>query len=251
VRLGGDPAGWAEEIEGAWRRLDAAPWRGGRATGERVALGACPLRAPVEPTKIVCVGLNYAQHVAESATRDTPPEEPLLFLKPVSALTDPEAPIVLPPVGRVDHEAEVALVIGQRLSHGDTNAARRAIFGVTALNDVTARELQRRDGQWTRAKGFDTFCPVGPRLVTGLDADRLALCARVNGETRQRGTTRDFLFPSAELVAFISGVMTLEPGDVVSTGTPAGVGPLADGDRVEIEVEGVGVLANPVRRAIV
>jgi 2-keto-4-pentenoate hydratase/2-oxohepta-3-ene-1,7-dioic acid hydratase in catechol pathway len=205
------------------------------------------LLAPVTPTKIVCVGLNYALHVAESASRATAPDEPILFLKPLSALLDPGAAILLPPVGRVDHEAEVALVIGKRLSQASEGEARQALFGVTALNDVTARELQKKDGQWTRAKGFDTFCPVGPRIVRGVDPDRLRVASRVNGEGRQSGTTEDFLFPSATLVAFISRVMTLEPGDIVSTGTPAGVGPLADGDRVEIEVESVGVLANPVR----
>lgn len=244
-------AHWAEEKDGAWQPLDAAPWAGGRPAGDPVPAGSHPLLAPVVPGKIVCVGLNYALHVAESASRDTPPEEPILFLKPPSALLDPESPILLPPVGRVDHEAEVGLVIGRRLSGGTEDDARRALFGVTAVNDVTARELQRRDGQWTRAKGFDTFCPVGPRVVTGLEPDRLALASRVNGAARQSGSTRDFLFPSARLVAFIAGVMTLEPGDLVSTGTPAGVGPLVDGDRVEVEVEGVGVLANPVRRRAV
>ncbi len=249
VRLPGVPgSGWAEEREDAWWLLDAKPWNGGRATGEQQPLGSLRRLAPAEPSKIVCVGLNYALHVAESASRITPPEEPILFLKPPSALLDPEAPIRLPPVGRVDHEAEVALVLGRRLCDASEEEAREAIFGVTALNDVTARELQRRDGQWTRAKGFDTFCPLGPRLVQGLDPDRLAVGSRVNGVPRQSGNTREFLFPSARLVAFVSSVMTLEAGDVVSTGTPAGVGPLEDGDRVEIEVEGVGVLANPVRR---
>ena len=208
------------------------------------------LLIPARPSKIICVGLNYALHIQESASRDTAPDEPILFLKPPSALLAPEETIVLPPgVGRVDHEAEVALVIGRRIRCVTVDEAREAVFGVTALNDVSARALQKKDGQWTRAKGFDTFCPLGPAVVCGLDPDNLAVSSRVNGETRQSASTRDFLFSSAELVSFISGVMTLLPGDVISTGTPAGVGPLHDGDTVEIEVEGVGVLANPVREA--
>jgi len=238
---------WGEERDDAVRVWDGPPWRGGHATAEELPHRGLRLLAPVAPGKIVCVGLNYVLHVAESASRSTIPDEPVLFLKPPSAVLDPEAEILLPPVGRVDHEAEVALVLGERLSGASEEAARRAVFGVTALNDVTARELQKKDVQWTRAKGFDTFCPIGPRVVRGLDPDRLRVSSRVNGEERQSGSTEDFLFATPTLLAFISGVMTLEPGDVVSTGTPAGVGPLADGDRVEVEVEGVGVLANRVR----
>jgi 2-keto-4-pentenoate hydratase/2-oxohepta-3-ene-1,7-dioic acid hydratase in catechol pathway len=244
---------WNERVADArlegdeFRILDGAPWECASETGESAPSGKVRLLYPTEPSKIVCVGLNYALHVAESASRDTIPEEPILFLKPPTALLSPGEEILLPAgVERVDHEAEVALVIGQRLRHVTVEEARNGIFGVTALNDVTARPLQRKDGQWTRAKGFDTFCPLGPMVVQGLDPDNLRLAARVNGIERQSGHTRDFLFPSGELVAFISGVMTLLPGDVVATGTPAGVGPLAPGDRVEIEVEQVGVLANPV-----
>ena len=238
---------WGEEQGEQIRVWDGAPWAGGKPISETLSRTAVRLLAPVRPSKIVCVGLNYELHVAESASRSTAPEEPILFLKPNSSLLDPEAEILLPPVGRVDHEAEVALVIGRRLFRAPVEEAQRAIFGVTALNDVTARALQKKDGQWTRAKGFDTFCPVGPRVVQGLDPDRLWVASRVNGEPRQLGNTQDFLFPSSRLVSFISHVMTLEPGDVVSTGTPAGVGPLLDGDHVEVEVEGVGILWNPVR----
>jgi 2-keto-4-pentenoate hydratase/2-oxohepta-3-ene-1,7-dioic acid hydratase in catechol pathway len=230
--------------------LDRAPWLGGGETGERVGASGARLLIPAQPSKIICVGLNYALHIQESASRDTAPDEPVLFLKPPTALLAPEETIVLPPgVGRVDHEAEVALVIGRRIRRATIDEAREAVFGVTALNDVSARALQKKDGQWTRAKGFDTFCPLGPAVVRGLDPDNLAVSSRVNGGTRQSASTRDFLFSSADLVSFISDVMTLLPGDVISTGTPAGVGPLHDGDTVEIEVEGVGVLANPVREA--
>lgn len=231
--------------------LDRAPWEDARETGERVPATTTRLLIPCVPTKIVCVGLNYAMHVAESTTGAMQaPEEPMLFFKPPSALVAQGEPIVIPDgVGRVDHEVEMAVVIGTRLTRGSLEEARRAIFGVTALNDVSARVLQKKDGQWGRAKGFDTFCPLGPGIARGLDADALHLSARVNGELRQEGTTRDLLVKSAELVSFVSRVMTLEPGDVISTGTPAGVGPLAPGDTVEIEVEGVGRLANPVRGA--
>ena len=227
--------------------LDAPPWAGGRETGVHRPAAGAELLCPSQPTKVVCVGLNYVLHVAESASRNTVPDEPVLFLKPPSALLAPGGAIVLPAgVGRVDHEAEMGLVIGRRLRRAGVAEARAAIFGVTAVNDVTARELQKKDVQWTRGKGFDTFCPCGPAVVCGLDPDALAVWGAVNGQRRQDGHTRDLIVKSAELVAFISRVMTLEPGDVVSTGTPAGVGPLAPGDRVEIGVEGVGVLANPV-----
>lgn len=228
--------------------LDGAPWSSPRDTGERVAWEGARFLVPCLPTKIICVGLNYAMHVAESTTgAAAAPEEPMLFFKPPSALIAAGEPIVLPAgAGRVDHEVEMALVVGTRLRRGSVEEARRAIFGVTALNDVSARVYQKKDGQWGRAKGFDTFCPLGPGIVRGLDPDALGLRARVNGSVRQEGHTRDLLVKSAELLAFVSRVMTLEPGDVLSTGTPAGVGPLAPGDTVEIEVDGVGTLANPV-----
>jgi 2-keto-4-pentenoate hydratase/2-oxohepta-3-ene-1,7-dioic acid hydratase in catechol pathway len=228
--------------------LDGAPWSHPRETGERVASHDARLLVPCTPSKIICVGLNYAMHVAESTTgASKAPDEPMLFFKPPSALVAIGEAIVLPQgAGRVDHEVEMALVVGTRLRRASVEEARRAIFGVTALNDVSARVYQKKDGQWGRAKGFDTFCPLGPGIARGLDPDALGLCARVNGTVRQDGNTRDLLVKSAELLAFVSRAMTLEPGDVLSTGTPAGVGPLEPGDTVEIEVDGVGTLSNPV-----
>jgi 2-keto-4-pentenoate hydratase/2-oxohepta-3-ene-1,7-dioic acid hydratase in catechol pathway len=173
----------------------------------------------------------------------------MIFLKPPSSLIGDGDPIVLPPASkRVEHEAEIAVVVGSRLRGAGENEARAAIRGITGANDVTARDLQRRDGPWTRAKGFDTFCPVGPRVVPidPADLDDLVVRCRVNGEARQEGWTRDMEFPIPFLLAWISRVMTLEPGDLVLTGTPEGVGPLLPGDVVEVEVEGVGVLRNPV-----
>ena len=201
---------------------------------------------PLKPTKIVCVGRNYAAHAKELGNEV--PERPLLFLKPPSALIGPNEPIVLPSASaQVEHEGEIAVVVGKRLRQCDETEAERGIGGITCLNDVTARDLQKTDGQWTRAKGFDTFCPVGPRVVTTLDWRELEVVCRVNGEERQRGRTGEMHFPIPALLAYISGVMTLEPGDLVATGTPAGVGPLRDGDVVEVEIPGVGILSNPVR----
>jgi 2-keto-4-pentenoate hydratase/2-oxohepta-3-ene-1,7-dioic acid hydratase in catechol pathway len=228
------------------RPWSAAPWQGGHPTAERIALSDCTLLAPVEPTKIVCVGRNYAAHAKELGNEV--PKEPLLFLKPPSAIIAPGDAIVRPSISeRVEHEAELGVVIGKRLKDATSDEARAAIFGVTCVNDVTARDLQKKDVQFTRAKGFDSFCPVGPVVVTGLELDALVVRARVNGELRQDGNTRDMVFPVADLIAFMSRVMTLEPSDLISTGTPEGVGPLRAGDVVQIEVEGVGVLENPVR----
>jgi 2-keto-4-pentenoate hydratase/2-oxohepta-3-ene-1,7-dioic acid hydratase in catechol pathway len=194
----------------------------------------------------VAVGLNYRDHAEE---RKKPiPVEPLIFLKPPTALIGPGATIRLPPgVGRVDHEAELGLVIG-RAAHDLSSAEEAAahILGAVCVNDVTARELQDKDVQFTRAKGFDTFCPVGPCLATGLDLGRLRVSGRVNGAVRQQSTTQMLIFPVGQLVWFISRVMTLLPGDMICTGTPAGIGPLQAGDVVEVEVEGIGVLRNPV-----
>jgi 2-keto-4-pentenoate hydratase/2-oxohepta-3-ene-1,7-dioic acid hydratase in catechol pathway len=205
----------------------------------------------LRPSKIVCVGRNYRAHAAELGNEV--PARPLLFLKPPSAVIGDGETIVLPPASQqVEHEGEIGVVIGSRLSRGDEAAARAAIAGVTCVNDVTARDLQNVDGQWTRAKGFDTFCPVGPRLLdvgAGFDLASLEVRCRVNGAERQRGRAADMVFGIATLIAYISQVMTLEPGDLVATGTPAGVGPLVDGDVVEVEIGGVGVLRNPVRSA--
>ena len=203
------------------------------------------------PSKIVCVGRNYRAHAAELGNEV--PARPLLFLKPPSAVIGDGETIVLPPASRrVEHEGEIGVVIGSRLVRGDAAAARAAVAGVTCVNDVTARDLQNADGQWTRAKGFDTFCPMGPRLLEvgpGFDLASLEVRCRVNGAERQHGRAADLVFGIPELIAYISQVMTLEPGDLVATGTPAGVGPLVDGDVVEVEIGGVGVLRNPVRSA--
>ncbi len=211
-------------------------------------LDALQLMAPVVPGKIVCVGRNYLAHVQEREV--DLPEVPLLFLKPPSAVIGPGQAIQLPPQSEhVDHEAELAVVIGRRARDVTPEDAPAHIFGYTVANDVTARDLQERDGQWTRAKGFDTFCPLGPWIETEADPAGLRIVCRVNGVIRQMASTQDMVFSVPQLVAYISGVMTLEPGDVVLTGTPQGVGRLADGDTVEIEIQGIGVLHNVVRSA--
>jgi len=206
------------------------------------------LLAPVQPGKIVCVGRNYAAHAKEHNAEV--PEVPLIFLKPPSAVIGPEETILLPPQSQqVEHEAELAVVIGKRGRWIAPEEAHEYILGYTIANDVTARDLQRRDGQWTRGKGFDTFCPLGPWIDTDFDpADALITC-KVNGDLRQMGSTRDMVFSVRQLIAFISSVMTLEPGDVILTGTPAGVAPLREGDIVEVSIEGLGTLRNPVRQA--
>jgi len=216
-------------------------WRFGR----EIDLAREAIRAPVEPGKIVGIGRNYAEHAREL---DHPvPAEPVLFLKSPGSVIGPRAPIVLPPESqRVEHEGEIAVVLGARLRRAPAADAARAVLGVTAACDVTARDLQRRDPTFARAKSFDTFCPLGPAVLVEPDLEELAVVTRVNGEERQRGHVSQMLWGIAELLAYASRMMTLEPGDVVLTGTPAGVGPLADGDRLEVEVEGVGVLVNPV-----
>jgi 2-keto-4-pentenoate hydratase/2-oxohepta-3-ene-1,7-dioic acid hydratase in catechol pathway len=237
---------WVELDGGAAFVLDAAPWLGGKRTSGRLehvdADGCGPNHrriAPVEPSKIVCVGRNYRDHAAEM--KSDVPAEPLLFLKPPSALLGPDGAIVLPGASeRVEHEVELALVIGRRVRHADPERAAAAIFGATIAADVTARDLQRKDGQWTRAKGFDTFCPVGPVVVEHLDTAALRIQCAVGGVARQDGNTADMVFPPAALVAYASGVMTLEPGDLLLTGTPAGVGPLVVGDRMTLTIAGIG-----------
>ena len=209
------------------------------------ALAEVRLLAPCQPTKILAVGLNYRTHAAE-AGYDVP-SEPLVFSKPPSSVIGPLEPIVYPILSQqMDYEGELAVVIGQRAKNVLPEKATDFILGYTCGNDVTARDLQRRDDQWTRAKGFDTFCPLGPYIVTDLDPAHLAIQTRVNGEIRQSTSTADMVFNVAELMAYVSQVMTLEPGDVILTGTPSGVGPLQPGDVVEVEIEGIGILRNPV-----
>jgi 2-keto-4-pentenoate hydratase/2-oxohepta-3-ene-1,7-dioic acid hydratase in catechol pathway len=214
-------------------------------TGEEVPLADVRLLAPVIPSKVVAVGKNYLEHAEEMGSEV--PEEPVIFLKPSTSVSGPGDPIPHPPMsGRVDHEAELAVVIGRLARRVRAEDARQYVLGYTCGNDVTARDLQERDGQWTRAKGFDGFCPLGPWIETELDPGDLAVECRVNGEVRQSARTSQMAFGPAELIEFVSAVMTLLPGDVILTGTPAGVGPVRVGDRVEVEVEGIGVLANPV-----
>jgi 2-keto-4-pentenoate hydratase/2-oxohepta-3-ene-1,7-dioic acid hydratase in catechol pathway len=216
---------------------------------EGLSLSEVTLLSPATPSKIVCVGRNYKEHAAELG--NPMPDEPLLFLKPPSAVSGHEDAIELPAVSsRVEYEGELGVVIGRRARRvGDSENPLDYVLGYTCVNDVTARDLQRRDVQFTRAKSFDTFCPIGPYIVTGLDPLDLQVETRVNGETRQRGRTAAMAFPVAYLIRYISHVMTLEAGDVISTGTPAGVGPLSDGDVCEVEVERVGTLRNSVRAA--
>jgi 2-keto-4-pentenoate hydratase/2-oxohepta-3-ene-1,7-dioic acid hydratase in catechol pathway len=216
-----------------------------------VSLADARLVAPVAPSKIVCVGRNYREHAAELG--NPMPAEPLLFLKAPSSLVGDGDAIELPAVSqRVEHEGELAVVIGRQCRRvSDAENPLDYVLGYTCLNDVTARDLQKRDVQFTRAKSFDTFCPVGPLIETALDPLDLHVETRVNGEVRQRGRTSVMAFTVPYLIRYISHVMTMLPGDVISTGTPAGVGPLADGDVCEVEVEGIGILRNPVRAVAV
>jgi 2-keto-4-pentenoate hydratase/2-oxohepta-3-ene-1,7-dioic acid hydratase in catechol pathway len=211
-----------------------------------VAWDQARLLSPVIPTKVICVGRNYEDHAAEM---DNPlPEEPALFLKPPTSIIGPLQAIRLPAASKnVHHEGELAVVMGRVARNVKMEDASDYVLGYTAANDVTARDLQKSDVQWTRGKGFDTFCPLGPAIDTDLDPlEGLQITCRVNGELRQSGSTADMIFGVAELISYISEIMTLLPGDVILTGTPAGVGPIVDGDRVEVEIEGVGVLVNPV-----
>ena len=236
------------------RALETMPtsvfdFRGGETVD--LPLATVALMAPVSPSKIVCIGRNYREHAKE--LNHAIPTEPLIFLKPPSAVLAPGGTIVRPVSlsQRVDHEGELGVVVGKccrGLREGDE--VREFILGYTCVNDVTARDLQNKDGQWSRAKGFDTFCPIGPVVVAGLDPwGGVRVQTRVNGELRQDGTTADFIFPLDVVMRYISQVMTLEPGDVIATGTPAGVSPLQAGDTVAVSVEGVGTLSNPVADA--
>jgi len=235
---------YAAERGGRWRLLDGDLF-GDFRDGPEVSPEGIRLLAPVTPSKIVCVGLNYRDHAAEQ--KKDLPAEPLIFIKPPTAVVGPGGAVQIPDwVGRVDHEAELGLVIGRPAFKVPMNRAHEYILGLTAVNDVTARDLQRRDGQFTRAKGFDTFAPVGPCIAVGLEGRDLQVRGYVNGDLRQDSRTRELIFTIPELVEFITSVMTLLPGDIISTGTPAGVGPIRPGDQVTVHVEGVGALTNPV-----
>ena len=237
---------FAEVVDEATARLwTGPPWRDGEPTRRLVPRSRCRRLVPVTPSKIVGLGRTYARHAAELGNE--PPAEPVLFLKPPSSLLAHEAPIVLPPESqRVDYEGEIGLVVGRRLRRASVAEAEGAIAGVCCVNDVTARDLQRRDVQFTRAKGFDTFCPVGPWVETEPPSGPLRVRTWLDGRCVQDGSTEQMSWSLPELLAWISTVMTLEPGDLVCTGTPPGVGPLSAGQLVEVEVAGVGRLANPV-----
>lgn len=226
--------------------IEPHPFAAPRPTGERVPVEGLRLLAPVIPSKIVCVGKNYRAHAAEMGGEL--PAEPLFFLKPSSSVIGPGEPIRLPTdlSTEVHHEAELAVVIGALLQRVSPDEARAGILGYTAANDVTARDWQRRESQWFRAKGFDSFCPLGPAITTDLDPAALHVRCLVDGEVRQDGSTADLVWDVATLVSEISQVVTLLPSDVVLTGTPAGVGPLQAGQTVRVEIEGIGVLENPV-----
>jgi 2-keto-4-pentenoate hydratase/2-oxohepta-3-ene-1,7-dioic acid hydratase in catechol pathway len=246
IEYEGTPRHVIAENQG-WRLLEGDLF-GRHEPGDAIPATGHRLLAPVEPSKIVAVGLNYKYHAAEQ--NKALPAEPMIFIKPSTSVIGPGDPIVIPEgIGRVDHEAEVGVVIGIRASHVAEEDALRHILGLTCVNDVTARELQRKDVQYTRAKGFDSFAPIGPCIALGLDIDSpdgLAVEGWVNDTRRQSSSTRELIFPIRKLVAFISSVMTLLPGDIISTGTPAGIGPLAPGDRVTVKVAGVGEITNPV-----
>lgn len=230
------------------RHLSSEPWESLRPGPVVADLEDVTLLAPCLPSKIIAVGRNYAAHAAEHGAEV--PAEPLIFLKPPSAVIGPQQAIVYPErlSQHVDHEAELVVVIGRRARRVRRVEALAYVLGYTCANDVTARDLQQRDGQWARSKGFDTFCPLGPWIVTDLNITDTAVRCRVNTELRQDGRTSDMVFGVDELIAYASAVMTLEPGDLILTGTPAGVGPMQPGDRVAVEIEGIGILENEVVR---
>ena len=239
---------WGLTENGQLFQLDGSPFDPRATAGDHVgALANAKLLAPVAPSKVVCIGRNYAAHAAELGNEL--PSEPLIFYKPPSSLIGPGDPIVLPPQSQqVEHEGELAMVIGRRARHVSEAEAMSVVLGFSCANDVTARDIQRREKQWARAKGFDSFCPVGPWIVRAeaLDPTDLLVQLSVNGELRQSGRTSWLIFALPRLIAEISAVMTLEAGDLILTGTPAGVGPLHPGDRVAVEIEGIGALVNPV-----
>jgi 2-keto-4-pentenoate hydratase/2-oxohepta-3-ene-1,7-dioic acid hydratase in catechol pathway len=228
--------------------IKGSPFKQFQIKGESVSASRVSLLAPAEPTKIVAVGANYRNHAQEMGR--PLPEEPLLFLKPPSAVIGPNDIIVYPRMAkRVDYEGELAVVIKKRVQNlGDEERVEDYILGYTCLNDVTARDLQQKDGQFTRSKSFDTFAPVGPCIATDIDPSRLRLKTFLNGKLKQSSSTNNLIFPVPFLVRFISRIMTLNPGDIISTGTPAGIGPMSPGDRVDIQIEGIGTLSNTVMK---
>lgn len=246
VQKSGEPAYGLLREDGQVAVLDGNPFTGFRETGQTLALSELKLLAPCLPSKIVAIGVNYRDHAAEFSKEI--PKEPLIFLKPPSAVVGSGDPIIHPDVSkRVDFEAELAVVIGRRAWRVPPERANHYIRGYTCINDVTARDLQKSDGQWSRAKGFDTFAPLGPCIATDLDPNNLAVKSFLNNEPRQSSNTSKMIFPIDQLLSHISHVMTLLPGDIIATGTPAGVGPMKAGDTVTVEVEGIGQLTNTVQ----
>jgi len=229
--------------------LIGTPYKNVLLSGEEISLGQVKLLAPCQPSKIICLGLNYILHAAEGNFKL--PSEPLIFLKPPSSLIGPEDNIIYPAMSeRVDYEGELAVVIGQKAKHVSPEEALDYVFGYTCFNDVTARDLQSKDGQWTRAKGFDTFSAIGPWIETDVNAADCPVETYLNGTLKQQGSTRDMIFAVPHIISFISQVMTLLPGDVISTGTPSGIGPMQSGDTVEIKIEPVGTLRNYVVKSL-
>jgi 2-keto-4-pentenoate hydratase/2-oxohepta-3-ene-1,7-dioic acid hydratase in catechol pathway len=240
-----EPARYGWVYENLVGPVEGSPFDEFRRLEATLPLESVRLLSPVLPGKIICVGRNYAAHAKEHDAEV--PEVPLLFLKPPSAVIGSEQTILLPPQSQqVEHEAELVVVLGKGGRRIKAEDAFNHVFGYTVGNDVTARDLQRRDGQWTRSKGFDTFCPLGPWIETDFNASDALITCHVNGEMRQMGSTHDMVFQVEQLIAFASSIMTLEPGDILMTGTPAGVSPLHPGDIVEVSIEGLGVLRNPV-----
>jgi 2-keto-4-pentenoate hydratase/2-oxohepta-3-ene-1,7-dioic acid hydratase in catechol pathway len=240
---------WGSLYEKEVAILDSAPWDSSIRTGEKIEFDNKMLAAPAEPTKIVLIGLNYRDHINESQSADNVPDEPVLFMKPTTAIIGPNDEIPYPPgLDRVDYEGELACIVGEKIRNIDAERAGSAIFGYTILNDVTARNLQKKDVQWTRGKGFDGFAPVGPWIVSGIDPLDLKIETYLNDELRQSARTSLQIWNVFELVGFISSVMTLLPGDIISTGTPKGVGPFQPGDKVRIEIENIGALESRVAK---
>ncbi|MHB8513692.1 MAG: fumarylacetoacetate hydrolase family protein [Actinomycetota bacterium] len=226
--------------------IDGPPIGELRFTGKRAALADCRLLAPVIPSKIIAIGLNYRDHAEE--TGQPLPNEPLMFSKPATAVIGSGDSIVKPPAcERLDYEGELVVVVRGLVRNADRPAAQEAILGYTVGNDVTARDLQASDGQWTRAKGFDTFAPLGPWIETDLDPSGALITTKLNGEIKQSSSTKNLIFDPVHLVSYVSQVMTLLPGDCIFTGTPSGIGPMEPGDRIEVEIDGIGTLANVVK----
>jgi 2-keto-4-pentenoate hydratase/2-oxohepta-3-ene-1,7-dioic acid hydratase in catechol pathway len=242
-----DPPTWGWVTEDRVGLIEGSPFEPFRRQEALLSVEKVRLLAPVIPSKIVCVGFNYLVHADELNTEV--PKVPLLFFKPPSSLIGPGEVILLPPQSdQVEHEGELAVIIGRQGRWVSPEESTQLILGYSIANDVTARDLQREDDQWTRAKGFDTFCPIGPWIETELDASDVLVKCLVNGQLQQMASTRDMIFPVREIIAFISSIMTLNPGDVILTGTPAGVSRLEHGDEVTVEIEGIGSLTNKVRK---